>query len=472
MTQPAINKHIFRQYDIRGLIGDDLNDHVVESVGKAFGSRLVEGGGKKVVIGHDIRETGPQFAEALARGLASTGLEVIHVGQVATPVLYFGIFHFDTDGGIMITGSHNPVTYNGLKICEGKWPLYGDQITSLYDRIQKGDFATGEGSVRQKEILPAYSKQLIERFDSDLGAKVVVDAGNGTAGFIIPDILRALGCEVEELYCEPDGTFPNHLPDPEDPANVQDLIARVRETGADLGLGFDGDSDRVGVITRDGEQISSDRLLLVFAKHYLAQNPGGKIIYDVKCSEILDDEIRKAGGVPIMWQTGHSLIKKKMREEEALVAGELSGHIMVYKDYFGFDDAFFAALLTLQIRKNQGKDLTEIFSEMPRTFTTHEIKVPCPDDKKFDVVASILEATREAGHDVIDIDGARIQYEDGWALIRCSNTTPCLTLRFESRTQDGLARVIGRIEELFRGYDDCDTAALEKISQDVATASH
>ncbi len=472
MSDLAINKHIFRQYDIRGLIGDDLNSEVVEAVGKSFGSRLVENGGKKVVIGHDIRETGPEFAEALGKGLASCGLEVINVGQVATPVLYFGIFHFDTDGGVMITGSHNPVTYNGLKICEGKWPLFGDQITGLYERIKAEDFVSGEGSIRNEEILPAYAAQLKERFDSDLDAKVVVDAGNGTAGFIIPEILRALGCEVEELYCEPDGTFPNHLPDPEDPANVQDLIKKVKETGADLGLGFDGDSDRVGIITSEGEQISSDRLVLVFAKHYLASNPGGKIIYDVKCSEILDDEIKKAGGVPIMWQTGHSLIKKKMREEDALVAGELSGHIMIYKDYYGFDDAFFAALLTLQIRKNQGREVHEIFAEMPKTFTTHEIKVPCPDDKKFGVVDAILKTTKEAGHEVIDIDGARIQYEDGWALIRCSNTTPCLTLRFESRTQEGLGKVILRIEELFQGYDDCDTTLLQKISQDVATASH
>lgn len=391
---------------------------------------------------------------------------MINIGCVATPVLYFSIFHFQGDGGIMITGSHNPVTYNGLKICEGPWPIFGEDILSLYQDIQKGGFPSGNGRVRRENVLPAYAEQLLKRFDRDLGARVVVDAGNGTAGPIFPPLLRQLGCQVEELYCEPDGSFPNHLPDPEDPKNVKDLIQRVKEAAADAGLAFDGDSDRVGVIDDTGEKINSDRLVLLFAKHYLARQPGGKIVYDVKCSEILEEEIRKAGGIPIMWQTGHSLVKKKMREENALLAGELSGHICIYKDYYGFDDAFFAALLALQIRKSAGKSLSQLFASFPRTCTTHEIKVGCPDERKFAVVSEVLKDVKTSGSRVIDIDGARILYPEGWALIRASNTTPCLTLRFEARRQEDLEKVIVRTERLLRRFKDLDCRQLHETMEE------
>ena len=458
-----VNKNIFRKYDIRGIVDVDLTEEVVETIGRAFGSRLRDDGGKTAVVGHDVRESSPGFADAFSRGLASTGLDVINVGEVATPVLYFAIFHHDADGGVMVTGSHNPVEYNGLKMCAGKWPIYGDQILELHDRIVNDRFSTGEGHIRQEAILDAYQEQLRQRFDSNLGAKVVVDAGNGTGGLFMPELLRSMGCEVEELFCEPDGTFPNHLPDPENPENVQDLIRRVAATGADLGLAFDGDSDRVGVIANTGEKINSDRLLLLFAKTYLAKHPGGKVIYDVKCSEILDPEIREANGEPIMWMTGHSLIKKKMREEDALLAGELSGHICVYKDYYGFDDAFFAALLTLQIRKDTGRSISELFADFPSTFTTHEIKVGCPDERKFDVVDDFLNDLKAEGNQVIDIDGARVIYPDGWSLTRASNTTPCLTLCFESRTQDGLVAVLKRTLEQLEGYDDLDLDTLRQV---------
>ncbi len=477
MGMTAINPHIFRQYDIRGLVGQDLTPEVVELIGKAFGSRLRGKGGKLIVIGHDVRNSSPVFAEAIGQGLASTGLEVINVGCVATPVLYFSIFHFKGDGGIMITGSHNPVTYNGLKICEGPWPIYGEDILSLYHDLQRGGIggSSGKGTrgrVRQENVLPVYTEQLGKRFDQNLGAKVVVDAGNGNAGPIFPPLLRRLGCQVEELYCEPDGNFPNHLPDPEDPKNVKDLIWRVKETKADAGLAFDGDSDRVGVIDDLGGKINSDRLVLLFAKHYLARHPGGKIVYDVKCSEILEEEIRKAGGIPIMWQTGHSLVKKKMREENALLAGELSGHICVYKDYYGFDDAFFAALLTLQIRKSTGQSISQLFAGFPKTCATHEIKVGCPDERKFAVVSEVLKDVKASGGKVIDIDGARILYPEGWALVRASNTTPCLTLRFESRRQENLEQVMIKTERMLKKFKDLDCRQLHETIEEVRAPLH
>jgi phosphomannomutase/phosphoglucomutase len=299
----------------------------------------------------------------------------------------------------------------------------------------------------------------------------VVDAGNGAAGPFFPGVLRDLGARVEELYCEPDGSFPNHLPDPEVAANVEDLIRRVEESGADLGLAFDGDADRVGLIDENGAQVPSDRLLLLFAKHYLFRYPGGKVVYDVKCSEVLETEIRAAGGVPIMWKTGHSLIKKKMREENALLAGELSGHICIYRDYYGFDDAFFAALLALEIRRASGRQLGALLSEFPQTFTTHEVKVGCPDEDKFQVIEELQRRARASGGRVIDIDGARVIGPDGWALVRASNTTPCLTIRLESRTAEGLERMARRMGDLLRGLPCLDLTDLERAIAETAAGS-
>ena len=473
MSRPAINPHIFRQYDIRGLVGKDLTPEVLEAVGRAFGSLIrdrkaePDAGStprarKRITLGRDVRESSSTFAEAFAKGASAAGVDVIDIGMVTTPMLYFSIFHFDADGGAMITGSHNPVTYNGIKLCGGKWPIHGEEILALRDRIAEGRFSTGAGTVESRSVLKEYSEQLKSRFPHPLPYRVVVDAGNGAAGPFFPTIARELGCWIDELYCEPDGRFPNHLPDPEEAQNVQDLIARVQTLGADLGLAFDGDSDRVGVIAENGEKVSSDRLVLLFAKHYLAKHPGGKVIYDVKCSEILEPEIRAAGGVPIMWKTGHSLIKKKMREENALLAGELSGHICIYKDYYGFDDAFFAAFLALEIRRATGRTLASLLAELPATFTTHEIKVLCPDEEKFQLVEDLLGRARATGDRVIDIDGVRIVGKDGWALVRASNTTPCLTVRFESRSAEGLERVIQRTETLLKVFPKLDLSDFQR----------
>jgi phosphomannomutase/phosphoglucomutase len=472
---PTINPHVFRHYDIRGLVGKDLTPEVVEAVGRSFGSTIAEGsprpGRKVVAVGRDVRESSGSFAAAFARGLIAAGVDAIDVGVVPTPVLYFSIFHWEADGGAMITGSHNPVTYNGIKLCEGKWPIYGDRIQALRERIVEGRLASGQGTIERREVLPAYLAQLKSKFPHRLNARVVVDAGNGTAGPLFPAVLRELGCTVEELYCEPDGTFPNHLPDPEVPANVADLIRRVQSTGADAGLAFDGDADRVGLIDEAGEKVASDRLLLLFAKHLLERCPGAKVVYDVKCSEILESEIRAAGGIPIMWKTGHSLIKKKMREEGAILAGELSGHICVAKDYFGFDDAFFAALLALEIRRARGRPLGALLGEFPRTCTTHEIKVSCPDGEKFRVIDELLVRARSQGGRVIDLDGARIVGPDGWALVRASNTTPNLTIRIESRDPAGLERVAQRTEELLQAFPELDLTELRQAVSEAKVAT-
>ncbi len=466
------NPHIFRQYDIRGLVGKDLNREVVELVGRAYGSQVRDAfhgtGRPAVTVGRDVRESSREFAASLAQGIAAAGVDVVDIGLVATPVLYFSIFHWNAQGGVMVTGSHNPVTYNGLKMCIGEWPIHGDEIQSLRERIRQNRFASGSGRVESRDAIPAYVAQLKGRFPHRFRQKVVVDAGNGCAGPLFPGVLRDLGCEVHELYCEPDGTFPNHLPDPEVPAYVAELMACVRETKADLGLAFDGDSDRVGVIDENGEKVSSDRLLLLFAHHYLAKYPGGKIVYDIKCSEILEPQIAAAGGVPIMWKTGHSLIKQKMREEEALLAGELSGHICIYKDYYGFDDAFFAALLALEICRQKGRPLSALMAQFPRTFTTHEVKVGCADEEKFRAVDHVLRHARGTGGRVIDIDGARIVFPDGWSLVRASNTTPNLTLRFESQTREGLEKQIDRTAKVLQEIPGLDLSELDKVKEELA----
>ncbi len=466
MASPEINPNIFRQYDLRGMVDRDLTPEALEAIGRSFGSTIqVNSPGsrrKMITVGHDVRVSSADFRTAFARGVNAAGVDVVDVGMVATPILYYSIFHWDADGGAMITGSHNPVAYNGIKICEGKWPIYGDAIIALRDRIQAGRFTSGQGTVEKRDVLSPYIAQLKEKFPHRYDARVVVDAGNGAAGPIMPGILKDLGCTVDCLYCEPDGNFPNHLPDPEVSSNVHDLIQRLRETKADLGLAFDGDADRVGVIDERGRKITSDRILLLFAKHYLKQFGGGKVVYDVKCSDILESQIQEAGGIPVMWKTGHSLIKKKMREEEALLAGELSGHICIYKNYYGFDDAFFAALLVLEICRQSGMSLGSLLDAFPRTYSTDEVKVGCPDDVKFQLVEDLQSKARHMGERVIDIDGVRIIYPEGWILVRASNTTPILTVRFESHSPEGLHQLAGRTSKLLSEYPILDLSGLKQ----------
>ncbi|MEZ6194307.1 MAG: phosphomannomutase/phosphoglucomutase [Planctomycetota bacterium] len=438
----AIDPGIFRQYDIRGLVGAGLDEATVEAVGRAFGTRMARLGRRAIAVGRDVRESSEPFARALVAGLLASGVDAVDVGVVPTPLLYYAIIREHLDGGVMITGSHNPVTYNGLKICEGKLPLYGEEIQDLRRAIEAGDLDAGSGERRELDVRDAYLADLGGRFSFGRRFKVVVDCGNGVGGPVVTRALRAAGHEVVELYTEPDGTFPNHLPDPEVPEYVQDLIAKVRECGADCGFGFDGDADRLGVIDEAGRKISADWLIVAFARDLLRRHPGGIVRYDVKCSDFLDEEIRAAGGRPVMGRTGHSILKREMADLDAVLGGELSGHIVFGRDYYPIDDPIYCALQVLRLMEESGRPCSGLFDGIPRTFATAEIKAPCADDRKFDVVAKLVEAFR-ADHEVVDVDGARVAVPEGegWGLVRASNTTANLTIRFESRSEAGLARV-------------------------------
>ncbi|MCA9322192.1 MAG: phosphomannomutase/phosphoglucomutase [Planctomycetes bacterium] len=438
-----MNPAIFREYDIRGLVGPDLDAEVVRVIAQAFGTRLVRAGGRSCALGRDVRHSSAPFADAVAEGLAATGLRVLDCGEVPTPVLYFGILELEADGGIMITGSHNPIDYNGLKICQGTLALSGDEIQDIRRIAEAGDFATGDGSRETVDVVPAYRSQLLARFSLKSKPLVAVDCGNGVAGPLVVSILEAAGCRLEALYCDPDGSFPNHLPDPEVPEYMRDLVAEVEKKQAAVGFGFDGDGDRLGVIDATGTKISADWLIAVFARDLLSRHPGGVIRYDVKCGDFLADDVRAHGGEPVMGRTGHSILKKDIKALNAVLGGELSGHIVFGREYHLIDDPIYCALKILSLMEQKNVSCRGLFEGIPETFATAEIKAPTPDDQKFRIVAELVEAFRAAGYDVIDIDGARVPVPEaqGWGLVRASNTTANLTLRFESRTREGLAQV-------------------------------
>lgn len=440
-----MNVNIFRAYDIRGIADKDLTDEVVEQIGRAYGTRMVRRKNRVVSVGRDVRLSSSRIQQALIRGILSSGIDVIDVGVLPTPVLYFSIVHLKTDGSVMITGSHNPIEFNGLKMNEGMLSLYGDQIQEIRKTIEQGDFEEGHGNLTYADIVDDYKKMLLDRIRFQRPFKIVIDAGNGTAGPIAPNVYQALGCEVIPLFCEPDGTFPNHLPDPTVLKYIKDLRERVVAEKADLGLGYDGDSDRVGVIDEKGQVVFADKLLAILSKEVLSRNPGATILFDVKCSQLLPDEIRKAGGNPLMWKTGHSLIKKKMKEENAPLAGEMSGHIFYKDGYFGFDDGIYVSLRLVQYLSTQEKSLSQIVEELPKFVSTPEIRIACPDEDKFQVVEKLTEGFKK-DHEVIDIDGVRVVFDDGWGLVRVSNTQPILVLRFEAKTEDRLSQ----IKDLFK----------------------
>ncbi len=458
-------EHIFRAYDIRGIIGDNLNEEIVQRIGLGFGTLMRQEGRKTIAIGHDVRETSPIFAAALADGVTSAGLDVVMLGQCATPMLYYSAAKLDdVDGGVMVTGSHNPINYNGLKLCRGVWPIWGEEIIKLRAIAETAEDATVKGTIREHDIFPEYRDELISKFSIRKGMKIAIDCGNGTAGPVIIPIFEALGVEVEALYAEPDGTFPNHLPDPEVPEYMKNLCDLVKSSSAEIGLGFDGDSDRVGVIDEHGVKRSADHLLLAMARYLLEKVPGGKIIFDVKCSDFLLEDIARRGGKPILWKTGHSIMKEKLREEKAILAGELSGHICVAHEYYGFDDAFYAALLTLQILSDKECTLGELLSDIPETFYTPEVKLPVAEEAKFGIVEALVAHYRKLlGSDrVIDIDGVRATWDDGWALLRASNTTANLTARVEGRTPEALKRISGILLESLRDHP-VDASKLESF---------
>lgn len=451
MSDSKLPGKIFREYDIRGVVGEDLTDEAVQLLGKGIGTYLVRKGIKKLSLGRDMRLSSKGFRDIITGGLTSTGCYVIDVGEVTTPMLYFSLFTLDVGGGVMITGSHNPSEFNGFKVAEGKSTIYGEKIQEVRKIIEEGRFAAGDGRVEEAFVTDAYCEAVKDRIKmGERRVKVVVDAGNGMAGPTAPRILRDLGCKVTELYCEPDGRFPNHHPDPTVPEYMKDLRAKTLEVGADVGIGFDGDGDRIGVIDEKGEIIWLDMLLILYARDLFTRLPGAKVIFDVKCSHLCCVEIEKAGGVPIMWKTGHSLIKKKMREEGAPLAGEMSGHVCFSDNYYGYDDATFAACRLVEILSKTDKSLSELMGDIPAMATTPEIRVECPDDKKFEVVKK-LKAYFNEKYRTIDIDGVRVVFRDGWGLVRPSNTQPALVLRFEAETPERLKEIkdliVGKLKE-------------------------
>ncbi|WP_419166543.1 phosphomannomutase/phosphoglucomutase [Candidatus Palauibacter sp.] len=435
-----IDPGIFREYDIRGIVGDDLTEEAAELVGRAFGTELADRDAPRVVVGHDNRPSSPGLAAALCRGLCAAGVDVTTVGTVPTPVLYFAAIEFDADAGVQITGSHNPPEYNGIKMVRDGGALYGDAIRSLRTRIEAGDFANGAGEVREAEILDRYVEEIAARGRVDGNVRMVLDCGNGAGSVVAVRALTAAGIEVDGLYCESDGTFPNHHPDPTVDEYIQDLIARVRETGADLGVGLDGDGDRIGAVTEEGTIVRGDHLLLLFAREVLAERPGAEVVFDVKCSQALPRVIRADGGVPVMWKTGHSLIKERMRAAGSPLAGEMSGHICFADRFYGTDDAIYAAARLAGLVARAGRPLSELAAGIPSYPSTPELRLDCPEDRKFAVVAEAARHYRER-HEVVDIDGARVLFDGGWLLIRASNTQPVIVARIEADTPERMREI-------------------------------
>lgn len=438
---------IFRAYDIRGIVGETLTPEVVKVIGQAIGSEAVDRGQTALCVGFDGRHSSPELADALTRGVISTGCDVIRVGAVPTPVLYFATHHLETGSGVMVTGSHNPSNYNGLKMMLGGETLSGDTIQKLLQRIQTADFRSGQGSVSEQDIRRDYLDRILGDIAVAAPLKVVVDAGNGIAGELGPLLIEELGCEVIPLYCDVDGDFPNHHPDPGKPQNLQDLIDRVQAEGADLGVAFDGDGDRIGVVTNDGKIIWPDRLLMLFARDVVSRNPGTDVLYDVKCSRRLASVISEAGGRPLMWKTGHSLMKAKMKETGALLAGEMSGHIFFGERWYGFDDGLYSAARLLEILGIEDRQSSEVFAEFPEDISTPELNLETTDEEKFRIIERLAERADFGEANISTIDGVRVDYPDGWGLCRASNTTPVLVLRFEAETEQALER----IKAIFRG---------------------
>jgi len=425
---------IFREYDIRGVAETELPNSDVADLGRALGTMLQRKSGKRVNLGRDCRLSSNRLHNALLEGLVSSGCEVTDIGVVPTPLLYYSTVHLESDGGVMITGSHNPSEFNGFKTVCGSSSLHGEQIQQVRELIDARDFLEGRGLHRDVDLTEAYIDEVSAKFDYQRRIKVVFDAGNGTAGPVAHRLLKRLNVEATELFFDMDGRFPNHHPDPTVPANLKHLQDAVLAQKADLGIAFDGDSDRIGAVDENGEVIFGDMLLLIFGREILTRKPGATFIGEVKCSQVLYDELKRLGGNPIMYKTGHSLIKAKMKEEHAELAGEMSGHMFFADRYFGYDDALYAACRLIEIVAKSGKPLSAQFAGLPKMVSTPEIRVDCPDEIKFQVVARVAAAFRKT-HNVIDVDGVRVLFGQGWGLLRASNTQPVLVMRFEAPTE-------------------------------------
>lgn len=438
---------IFREYDIRGIADVEMLSPDIELLGKAIGTYLQQRTGPQINLGRDVRLSGQRLHDALLAGLLSTGCHVTDIGIVPTPLLYFSVYKMHAEGGIMITGSHNPSDYNGFKMMAGHASVYGDDIQQIRRIMESGDFSTGVGSVTSADIAPEYIAEIATQFSNlPRKVKVVVDAGNGTAGPVVgPLLARIPNLEVTELFFEPDGRFPNHHPDPTVPENLKHLSAKVRETGSDLGIAFDGDTDRIGAVDENGDVVYGDMLLLIYAREILTRKPGSKFIGEVKCSQVMYDEIARLGGQPIMYKTGHSLIKTKMKQEHAELAGEMSGHMFFADRYYGFDDAMYGACRLIEILSHSGKPLSAQLAGLPAPLSTPELRVDTTDEAKFEIVARLADRYKKT-HQVVDVDGVRVLFPHGWGLVRASNTQPVLVMRFEANDAASLAAYRAEME--------------------------
>lgn len=440
-----INKLMFREYDIRGIVNEDLTVEVAEQIGKGFGTYLE---GKNVIVGRDNRLSSNDMAGGIIKGLLSTGTNVIDIGLCPTPVLYFAMLHLNGDGGIMVTASHNPPEFNGFKLRRGNNAIFGEEIQVIREIIESNNFKTGEGKLERKNIINEYLNSIKKRIKLKRKLKIVIDAGNGTVGPIAVRLLKELGCEVIELYCTPDGNFPHHLPDPTVIEFMQDLGKKVKSENAEVGIGYDGDGDRIGIVDNEGNIVWGDKLLILYFReiirkkefHEIPEERKTTVVFDVKCSQALIDEIKKYGETPIMCKTGYPNVQSKMKENDALLAGEMSGHMYFRDNYLGFDDAIFASCRVLELLSNTDKTVVELLSDIPQYHSTPEIRVECPDTKKFEIVKEIKNYFKQQ-YETIDIDGIRILFGDGWGLIRASNTQPILVLRFEAKTKERLKEI-------------------------------
>jgi len=449
-----LNENMFRMYDIRGIWGEDLTEETAEVIGKAFGTYVKQKGINSVLVGRDNRISSKPIRDALIKGLTSTGCDVLDVGVLTTPAFYYSNILYNSQAGMMITASHNPPQFNGFKVMVGPSTIYGEELKKIYYIAEKGEFEKGSGEVKYAYPINSYINMIKEKVRlGDRKLKVVVDCGNGTASLFYPDVIYNLGCEVYPLYCESDPTFPNHFPDPVKEENLKDLIEEVKRVKADLGIAFDGDGDRIGVVDEKGNIIWGDMLMILYWREIMKKHPGAEAIVEVKCSQALVEEIEKLGGKPVFYKTGHSLIKAKMKEMNAVFTGEMSGHMFFADEYYGFDDAAYAAARLLRILSNTDKSLSELLADVPKYPSTPEIRLECSDERKFDVVKGVTEYFREKGYNIIDVDGARVLFDGGWGLVRASNTGPELIVRCEAKTQEKLEEIKKALSEALAKFD-------------------
>ena len=453
-----LNRNIFREYDIRGIADEELMTPDAELIGRGLGTYLIRHGGTRICLGCDCRLSGTRLHDAVLDGLIAAGAKVLDVGTVPTPVLYYASKHFQADGGVMITGSHNPPEYNGFKAVCGSGTLHGQSLQDVYRLIADKDLDAGKGFVEKIDAITPYVEEISAQFDLNRRIKVVVDAGNGTAGPVARAVLSRLNVELTELFFEMDGTFPNHHPDPTVMRNLEHLRKAVKEHKADLGIAFDGDGDRIGAVDEQGHVVYGDMLLLIFAREILSRKPGSTFIGEVKCSQVMYDKISEWGGKPIMYKTGHSLIKAKMKEEHAELAGEMSGHMFFADRYYGYDDAIYATCRLLEIVANSNEPLSAQLKDIPQLVSTPELRTDCPDEAKFEVISKVADIMRQK-HKIVEVDGVRVPFENGWGLVRASNTQPVLVMRFEATSEDLLKKYQKQIEDVVeRAKKEVETA--------------